>query len=110
MIAQARVEGYHHSASMLNDELAPYHGYYFKILTRQGKYAPGGRYNYVINGRMIAGFALVAWPAVWGNAGVMTFVVNQQGQVYQKNLGPKTAKLAKNITTYDPDDSWTPAE
>jgi hypothetical protein len=110
LIAQARVEGYHHSASMLNDELAPYHGYYFKILTRQGKHAPGGKYNYVINGRMIAGFAVVAWPAVWGNAGVMTFVVNQQGQVYQKNLGPKTAKLAKNITTYDPDDSWTPAE
>ena len=110
LIAQARVEGYHHSASMLNDELAPYHGYYFRILTRQGKHAPGGRYNYVINGRMIAGFALVAWPAVWGNTGVMTFVVNQQGQVYQKNLGPKTAKLAKNITTYDPDDSWTPAE
>jgi len=110
LIAQARVEGYHHTAGMLNDELAPYHGYYFKILTRQGKYAPGGRYNYVINGRMIAGFALVAWPAVWGNTGVMTFVVNQQGQVYQKNLGPKTAQLAKNITTYDPDDSWTPAE
>jgi hypothetical protein len=110
LIAQARVEGYHHSASMLNDELAPYHGYYFRILTRQGKHAPGGRYNYVINGRMIAGFALVAWPAVWGNTGVMTFVVNQQGQVYQKNLGPKTAQLAKNITTYDPDDSWTPAE
>jgi len=109
-VAQARVEGYHRTAKMLNDEQAPYHGYYFKILTRQGKHAPGGKYNYVINGRMIAGFALVAWPAEWGNTGVMTFVVNQQGKVYQKNLGPKTAKIAKAVTTYDPDDTWTLAQ
>jgi hypothetical protein len=109
-VAQARVEGYHRTAKMLNDELAPYHGYYFKILTRQGKQASGGKYNYIINGRMIAGFALVAWPAEWGNTGVMTFIVNQQGKVYQKNLGPKTAKIAKAITTYDPDDTWTPAK
>ena len=84
---------------MLNDEQAPYHGYYFKILTRQGKHAPGGKYNYIINGRMIAGFALVAWPAEWGNTGVMTFIVNQQGKVYQKNLGPKTAKIAAAMTS-----------
>jgi len=95
---------------MLNDEQAPYHGYYFKILTRQGKHAPGGKYNYLINGRMIAGFALVAWPAEWKNTGVMTFIVNQQGKVYQKNLGPKTAKIAACMTAYDPDDSWTQAE
>jgi hypothetical protein len=110
LIAQARVEGYRHTAKMLNDEQAPYHGYYFKILTRQGRHAPGGKYNYLINGRMLAGFALVAWPAVWGNSGVMTFVVNQQGQIHQKNLGTKTAKLAQNMTVYDPDDSWTPAQ
>ena len=110
LVAQARVEGYHRTAKMLNDEQAPYHGYYFKILTRQGKHAPGGRYNYIINGRMIAGFALVAWPAEWGNTGVMTFIVNQQGRVYQKNLGPKTAKIASGITTYDPDDTWTSAQ
>jgi hypothetical protein len=97
-------------AKMLNDQQAPYHGYYFKILTRQGKHAPGGKYNYIINGRMIAGFALVAWPAEWGNTGVMTFIVNQQGKVYQKNLGPKTAKIAGAMTTYDPDDTWTPAQ
>jgi hypothetical protein len=109
LVAQARVEGYHRTAKMLNDELAPYHGYYFKILTRQGKHAPGGKYKYIINSRMIAGFALVAWPAEWGNTGVMTFIVNQQGKVYQKNLGPKTAKIAEAITTYDPDDTWTPA-
>ena len=110
LVAQARVEGYHRTAKMLDDEQAPYHGYYFKILTRQGKHAPGGKYNCIINGRMIAGFALVAWPAEWGNTGVMTFIVNQQGKVYQKNLGPKTAKIAKAITTYDPDDTWTPAQ
>jgi len=110
LVAQARVEGYQRTARMLNDEQAPYHGYYFKILTRQGKHAPGGKYNYIINGRMIAGFALVAWPAEWGNTGVMIFIVNQQGKVYQKNLGPKTAKIAGAITAYDPDDTWTPVK
>ncbi|MGA3284912.1 MAG: DUF2950 domain-containing protein [Verrucomicrobiota bacterium] len=107
LVAQARVEGYQRTAKMLNDEQAPYHGYYFKILTRQGKHAPGGKYKYIINGRMIAGFAFVAWPAEWGNSGVMTFIVNQQGKVYQKNLGPKTPAIAKAMTTYDPDDTWT---
>lgn len=107
LIAQARVEGYRRGAKMMNEESAPYHGYYFKILTRQGKHAPGGKYNYIINGRMIAGFALVAWPAEWSNTGIMTFIVNQQGRIYQKNLGPKTAKIATAMTTYDPDESWT---
>jgi hypothetical protein len=60
---------------------SPHHGYYFKILTKQGKHAPGGKYDYVINGHMIGGFALVAWPEEWGNSGVMTFVVNQQGKI-----------------------------
>jgi hypothetical protein len=106
LVAQARVEGYHRAAKLLNDEQAPYHGYYFKILTRQGKHAPGGKYNYTINDRMIAGFALVAWPAQWGNTGVMTFIVNQQGRIYQKNLGPKTVKIAAAMTTYDPDGTW----
>jgi hypothetical protein len=109
LIAQARVEGYRHTAKMLNDEQAPYHGYYFKILTRQGKHAPGGKFKYLINGRMIAGFALVAWPAQWGDTGVMTFTVNQQGKVYQKNLGPKTPRIAKAMAVYDPDATWTPA-
>jgi len=110
LVAEARVEGYHRTATMLNDQQAPYHGYYFKILTCQGKHAPGGKYDYIINGRMIAGFALVAWPAEWKNTGVMTFIVNQRGQVYQKNLGPKTVKLAGNISCFDPDDSWKPVE
>ena len=110
LIAQARVDGYHRTAKMLNDELAPYHGYYFKILTRQGRHAPGGKYNYIINGHMIAGFAFIAWPDEWGNTGVMTFMVNQQGKVYQKNLGPKTSSTASSTTAYDPDDTWTLAK
>jgi Protein of unknown function (DUF2950) len=110
LVAQARGEGYHRAAKMMNEEAAPYHGYYFKILTRQSRHAPIGKYNYIINGHMIAGFALVAWPAEWGNTGVMTFIVNQQGKVYQKNLGPKTAKIAAAMTTYDPDDTWALVE
>jgi len=85
---------------------APYHGYYFKILARQGPHAPGGKYGYIINGNMIAGYALVAYPDKWGNSGVMTFIINQQGRVYDKNLGPNTAKLASAMTEYDPDPTW----
>ena len=85
---------------------APYHGYYFKILTRQGPHAPGGKYGYIINGNMIAGYALVAYPDKWGNSGVMTFIINQQGRVYEKNLGSNTAKLASAMTEYDPDPTW----
>jgi len=85
----------------------PYNGYYFKILTRQGPHARGGPYEYVINGNMIGGFALVAFPDKWGSSGVMTFVVNQQGRVYEKNLGPETASIAGEIDEYNPDSSWT---
>lgn len=106
LIAAAHGEGYHHTAQMLNEQAAPYHGYYFRVLTRQGPHAPGGSYNYVINGNMIAGFALVAWPAQWGNTGVMTFMVNQQGKVYEADLGPKTGKYAANMKEFDPDDRW----
>jgi hypothetical protein len=85
---------------------SPYHGYYFRILTTQGPSAPGGKFGYIINGNMIAGYALVAYPARWGNTGVMTFIVNQQGRVYQKNLGPDTAKIAASMTEYNPDPTW----
>ena len=88
----------------------PYHGYYFKILKAQGPHAPGGKYSYIINRNMIGGHALVAFPDKWGNSGVMTFIINQQGRVYQKNLGPDTAKLAAAITEYDPDSSWKLAD
>jgi hypothetical protein len=84
----------------------PYHGYYLRILRAQGPHAPGGKFSYVINGNMIAGYALVAYPSKWGSTGVMTFIVNQQGRVYQKNLGPETAQLARAMTEYDPDATW----
>jgi len=79
---------------------------YLKILKAQGPSAAGGAYSYLINGRMIGGFALVAYPAVYGSSGVMTFIVNQQGKVYQKNLGPGSDKIAQAMTIYNPDDSW----
>jgi hypothetical protein len=85
----------------------PYMGYYYRILTRQGENPPGGRYDYVINGNMIAGFAAIAVPAEYAETGVMTFVVSQQGKVYQKDLGEDTALAAAAIQEYNPDDSWT---
>jgi hypothetical protein len=91
-------------------EKAPYYGYYLKVLTRQGSHAPGGKYGYVINGNMIAGYALVAYPETYGVTGVMTFIINQQGRVYQKNLGANTARIAGGMSEYDPDSSWTLVE
>jgi hypothetical protein len=107
LVAYAQVEGYSPELREEDEtERGPFHGYYFKVLTRQGKHAPGGKYNYVVNGNMIAGFAMVAWPAEYGGSGVMTFVVNQQGRVYQKDLGPATAKIARKMSAYDPDPTW----
>ena len=106
LVASAQGEGYDVNPVNGKHKHEPYHGYYFKILKCQGRHAPGGKYNYVINGNMIAGFALVAWPAEYGNSGIMTFIVNQQGLVYQKDLGPKTAKKASAIKEYDPDSTW----
>ncbi len=88
----------------------PYHGYYFKILKAQGKNAPGGAYDYVVKGSMIGGFAMVAYPAEYGASGIMTFVVNHDGVVYEKDLGKDTAKIASTITKYDPDKTWKKAE
>lgn len=122
LIAQAQAEGYGSGLKSAKsggtnatfnwaapdaDGPQPFHGYYFKILTRQGKHAPAGKYDYLINGHLLAGFALVAWPANYGESGVMTFMVNQQGRVYQKDLGPETASLVKAMQEYDPDDTWT---
>jgi hypothetical protein len=108
LVAYAQVEGYSPELRAEDEaERGPYHGYYFKILTRQGKHAPGGKYDYVTNGNMIGGFALVAWPAEYGDSGIMTFIVNQQGRVYQKDLGPKTSRLASRMKAYDPDSRWT---
>jgi Protein of unknown function (DUF2950) len=85
----------------------PFHGYFFRILNRQGKHAPGGEYDYIINGHMIAGFAFVAWPADYGNTGIMTFIINQQGKVYQKDLGPNTGSIVRKMKAYDPGPGWT---
>src|SRR5215469_12135339 len=86
---------------------SPYHGYYYKILTKQGPAATGGAADYVVRGKMIGGFALVAYPAEYRNSGVMTFIVNHDGEVFQKDLGPQTAQLAERMISFNPDHSWT---
>jgi Skp family chaperone for outer membrane proteins len=106
LIAEAQGKGYLTNADGSAGP-QPYRGYYFRILKSQGQNAPGGKYDYIINGNMIGGFALVAYPAEYGESGIMTFIVNQQGRVYQKNLGPDTARIASKITSYDPDNTWT---
>jgi hypothetical protein len=104
--ADAQAEGYFAQPRASEAGPQPFHGYLFRILTRQGQHAPGGKYNYVINGNMIGGFALVGWPAEYGTSGVMTFIVNQQGRVYQKDLGERTSKIVRKMHAYDPDPSW----
>jgi len=91
----------------ITDTSKPHAGYHFKILTAQGTAAPAGKYNYVINSRLIGGFAMVAWPDEYGKSGVMTLVVNHYGDVYQKDLGAKSAALASAMTEYNPDNTWT---
>jgi hypothetical protein len=100
LFAQASQEGY------VAGKHAPYHGYYYRILTRQGPHATGGAVDYVVNGKMIGGYALVVYPDEYRNSGVMTFVVNHSGQVFQKDLGPDTANIAQRMTSFDPDPSW----
>jgi hypothetical protein len=109
-VAQARIEGYKKEKSVFKETPVPFHGYYFKILTKQGEHAAGGKYDYVVNGNMVGGFGLVAFPSDWGMSGVMTFIVNQQGKVFQKNLGPDTMKIAQEMQSYDPDETWKPAK
>lgn len=111
LVARAWHEGYKKDRALFKDaEPSPFHGYYFKILTGQGKNVPGGGYNYIINGNMVGGFALVAFPATWGKSGVMTIVVNQQGKVYEKNLGKDTVKIAQKMKLYNPDKTWKPVK
>ena len=106
MVADAQTEGYFVEPDADIAGPRPFHGYLFKILTRQTRDAPGGKHDYIVNGNMILGFALVGWPAEYGSSGVMTFIVNQQGRVYQKDLGEKTARIVKDMDAYDPDRSW----
>jgi hypothetical protein len=106
LVAEAVAAGYGQDKS---GEPQPYQGYYYRILKAQGPNAPGGAKSYVNDGHMTKGFAALAFPAEYGNSGIMTFVVNQQGIVFEKDLGEETAALAAAIADYDPDDSWDPA-
>jgi Protein of unknown function (DUF2950) len=101
LAAQASAEGY-----KTGEGPAPYHGYYFRVLKGQGSDAPGGALSYVVKGKMIGGFALIAWPAEYGNSGVMTFLVNHAGTIYQKDLGKRTEPIAQRTALFDPDQTW----
>jgi hypothetical protein len=104
LVAEAHAEGY------VNNKSAgphPFHGYYFRILTGQGKAAPGGKKNYMSQGMLTGGYALVAYPEHWDQSGIMTFMVNQDGQVFERNLGQKTARIAGAMKEYNPDSRWS---
>jgi hypothetical protein len=101
LLARAAQKGY-----VAEGNLSPFYGYSFKILKEQGEHATGGPYQYVVKEKMILGFALLAYPAEYGNSGVMTFMVNQDGSIFEKDLGENTRRLAETITAYDPDESW----
>src|SRR6185503_8787107 len=105
LIAQATREGYEKGATAV-----PFHGYYYRILTSQGKDAHGGAMSYMTNGKLTKGFAFIAFPAEYRNAGVVTFIVSKDGQVYEKDLGTNTANIAPDITDFNPDKTWSVAE
>jgi len=102
LVAQATTDGYDEN----KPSSSPFWGYYFRVLTAQGDAAPGGRRSYINKGDMSGGFAILAFPAKYATSGVMTFVVNQDNVVYEKDLGAKTSTLAPLITEYNPDESW----
>jgi hypothetical protein len=107
-VARASAMGYGTKGTI--EKPLPFNGYYFRILKAQGKNATGGAYDYVAKGKMILGFAFLAYPAKYGSSGIMTFIVNQEGVVYQKDLGKNTANVAKAMKRYDPDKTWTKVE
>jgi hypothetical protein len=107
LVAAAVTESY---AASRNGAATPYRGYYYHVLTRQGKNVPGGSKNYIVNGKMTGGFAFVAYPAEYRSSGVTTFLVSADGVVYQKDLGSKTERLAKAMKEYNPDSSWQKSE
>jgi hypothetical protein len=107
LVASAFAEGY---AKSQNGSPTPYRGYYYRMLMRQGKNGPGGAKSYLVNGKLVEGFAFVAYPAEYRSSGVMTFIVNEDGIVYQKDLGKKTEVLAKALKEYNPNSSWQKAE
>jgi len=105
LIARATEEGYTGGLDDVPPE--PFHGYYFKILKAQGGHATGGPFDYVANGKMVLGFALVAYPAKYGASGIMTFIVNQEGVIYEKDLGEDTVATAAAMTAFNPDGTWS---
>jgi len=102
LIAQEKLEGYQPAPG----QHERYHGYRFRVLKQQGAAAPGGKYSYVINGNMVAGFALIAYPVEYESSGIMTFIVNQRGKVFQKDMGANTTEIARHVAEYNPDSSW----
>lgn len=111
LVAEAASEGYgHHGHHHATGHPRPFHGYIYRLLTRQGSAAKGGAQNYIVDGKMTGGFALVAYPVRYRDSGVMTFVVNQDGQIYQKDLGPQTSQVASEMEEYNPDSTWQPVE
>jgi len=107
LVAEAHAEGYarHKGAGP-----HPFHGYFFRILTRQGEAAPGGKMNYLSHGNLTGGFALVAYPEHWDQSGIMTFIVNQDGKISQRNFGEMTPRIAGAMKEYNPDSDWTPVQ
>ena len=103
LVAAASREGYGKPGA---PRPAPYHGYYYRLLTSQGKDAPGGAYDYLVDDKLLGGFGVVAWPSSYGVSGVMTFIVNHDGTVYAKDLGPQTAATASAMTKFNPDATW----
>jgi len=108
LVANARAEGYESEGAKKTPD--PYFGYFYRILTAQGENAPGGQYDYLVDGKMIGGFAVIAYPAEHNSSGVMTFIVNHDGVVYQKDLGENTGEQAEAMTLYDPDETWMTAQ
>jgi len=110
LVAEAASEGYKHHAHHAAGQPRPFHGYVYRLLTRQGAAAHGGAQDYIVDGKMTGGFALLAYPVRYRDSGVMTFVVNQDGQIYQKDLGPRTSQIASEMVEYNPDDTWQPVQ
>jgi hypothetical protein len=106
LIASASQESAKSADDTYANERIPFNGYYFRILTGQGKDAPGGAKSYIVDGNMVGGFAFVAYPAEYRSSGVMTFIVNESGVVYEKDLGPNTTTVATTMTGYNPDSTW----
>lgn len=106
LVAEAATAGYRPSARGGESSNQPYNGYYFRLLKGQGQHAAGGRYSYIVNGRMIGGFAVIAWPAKYGASGYKTFIINHDQTIYEADLGPRTGALAGDIDTFDPDEKW----